>query len=120
MHSAKTNFHVVVPYTNLAKEGRLELCLSSHSICFLPMRINISTLVQLGPGTLWGSVACDCDGPDDDRARFDPPLAYPPHLVAVGAKKTSVGLSKNSDPKPEFTWAFEWMDIVSSRSNPRC
>ena len=34
MHLAKTSIHKVAPYTNLTREGWLELCLPSHSMCF--------------------------------------------------------------------------------------
>ena len=61
------------------------------------MRTNISAVVQLGPQTLWGSAACDCNGTDDDCAVFDPPLQYP---RCAGAEEANVRLSKNTDPKP--------------------
>ena len=95
MQPANTNFHTVVPYTKLAREGWLQLCLPSHSIRFWPIRTSISDSVQLGPRTLWGSGASDSEKTDVDRPDKVVPLGRKPPLEGTGAKVGGTGLSSN-------------------------
>jgi hypothetical protein len=47
MYTAKTNFYIVVLYANFAREGRLQLCLPSHSIQLWPIKSNIANINSL-------------------------------------------------------------------------
>lgn len=96
MQPAKTSFHAVVPYTNLARAGWLQLCRPFHSSRLCPMRMNISASVQFGPRTLWDNVASDCDETEVDLPEFDLPLGRRPPREGTGAKEAGTWSSRNS------------------------
>ena len=116
MQPANTARHVVVPYMNLAREGWLEICLSSHSIRFWPMRTSISGPVQLGPRTLCGSAACDWDEICADCPTLDLPPPRPPLCPAVGVIGPGSSPSKNSSGKSICAHAGTWVEGYSQVS----
>lgn len=121
MQPTNTNFHAVIPYTNFAKEGWLQLCCPSHSIRFWPMRTNIFASVQLGPRTLWASGASDCDETDVERPEFDLPLDCTPPLKALEQTSSAPGCpGTGTRNHRQGLWARRQSDIVNYLPNAQC